>query len=356
MNKHVSSSENKAASTRRRFLGQLGHGAVAGGAAGGLLQDARLVTAADTPGEGRVKHRRLGTTDLMVSEVGFGGHSWSYKRTPDGSGGYRQLTLDEAVEMISAALDMGVNFFDSCTPLRECTLPGEALKKLKKRDQAVICVRPSHKMKGVENDKKEVYKWTEERLKAWQIDHIDLLLLSNVASVTDKSGYWDMSYSIEALDKLKKQGKIRYTGFGSHFTPKWFFVAFQKFGDYFDCCSMPYNVRHRVAEKVMPAAKKVGLGVITIKPFARGSILNKSILDENGNTDAARDMVAFVLKNKSLDVCLCGVHSMAHMKTDFSASWAKGISQSGYRRLEQIAATPVPHGEHSWLEEGWRCA
>ncbi len=353
MNEHVSSRETKAASTRRRFLGQLGQGAVAGGAAG-ILHGADCSTAAGASSDGRVKRRRLGTTNLEVSEVGFGGHSWSYKRTPDGSGGYRKLTIDEAVEMIDAAMDMGVNFFDSCTPLDECTVPGEALKRLKRRDEAVISVRPSHKMKGVENDKKEVYKWTEERLKAWQIDHIDLLLLSNVAEVTPQSGYWDMSYSIEALDKLKQQGKIRYTGFGSHFTPKWFFVAFHKFGKYFDCCSMPYNVRHRVAEKVMPAARKVGLGVVTIKPFARGSLLKGRDL-EGADADVPRDMVAFVLKNKAVDVCLCGVHSMAQMKTDFSASWAQ-ISQSGYQRLEQIAATPVPHGEHCWLEEGWRYA
>ena len=185
---------------------QLGRGSLSGGVVATLLKDTRSV-AADTPGEGKVKRRRLGTTDLEVSEVGFGGHSWSYKRTPDGSGGYREVTANEALEMISAGLDMGVNFFDSCTPVRECTLPGEALKKLKRRDEAIICVRPSHKMKGVENDKQEVYKWTEERLKAWQIDHIDLLLLSNTEGVTPQSGYWDMSYSIEALDKLKGEGR-----------------------------------------------------------------------------------------------------------------------------------------------------
>ena len=65
-----------------------------------------------------------------------------------------------------------------------------------------------------------------------------------------------MSYSMEALDKLKEQGKIRYTGFGCHFTPELFLEAFDKFGDYFDICSMPYNVRHRAAEKLLPAAKE----------------------------------------------------------------------------------------------------
>ena len=343
-------------SSRRDFLGKLGSGTLASSAAAGFLPDAARAAQTDDakPPAGKVKRRRLGTTDLYVSEIGFGGHSWSYKRVPDAKGGHRKPTVDEATEMIRAGLDMGVNFFDSCTPTDECSVPGEALKRLKRRDEAVINVRVSHKMKGVENDKKEIYKWTDERLKLWQTDYIDLLVLSNVARVTDKSGYWDMTYSIEALDKLKKQGKIRYTCFGSHFTPHWYYVAFDKFGDYFDACSMPYNVRHRVAEEVMPRAKQAGLGVITIKPFARGSLLKKRDL-EGADKDLPRDMIAFVLANDSVDVCICGLHTLAQVRENFSASW-KGLSPGGRERLEKLAAAGIPGGEHSWLEEGWRYA
>ena len=52
-------------------------------------------------------------------------------------------------------------------------------------------------------------------------------------------------------------------------------MAIDKFGDYFDIASIPYNVRHRAAETVLPAAKAKQMGTITIKPFARGSLLNK---------------------------------------------------------------------------------
>jgi aryl-alcohol dehydrogenase-like predicted oxidoreductase len=257
--------------------------------------------------------------------------------------------------MIAAGLDMGVNFFDSCTPMSESSVPGEALKRLGRRDEAIINIRVSHKMKGVENDKKEVFKWTEERLKAWQTDHIDICVLSNEVDVTPESGYWDMSYSIEALDKLKQQGKIRYTAFGSHFTPQWFMVAFQKFARHFDACSMPYNIRHRVAESVIPAAKQAGLGVITIKPFARGVLLKGRDI-EDADADLPRDMIAFVLENENVDVCLCGLHTLEQMKRNFSASWC-GLTPEGKKRLEHLAATtPVPQGEHAWLEEGWRYA
>lgn len=349
---HDSSNKAGAGPTRRRFLKRLGQGAVAGGVAGPLLGSATAQAAGSTPG--KVKYRRLGKTGLKVSEVGFGGHSWAYKRVPDGQGGYRKVTVDEAVEMIRAGMDMGVNFFDSCTPLEESGTPGEALWRLKKRDQVIVSIRVSHKMKGRQSDKQEIYDWTHQRLKLWRTDYVDLCLLCNTENDTPLSGYWDMSYSMEALDKLKQQGKIRFTGFGCHFEPKYFYEAFRKFGRYFDICSLPYNVRHRVAEEVMPAAKKLDMGVITIKPFARGSLLKKREL-AGADAGLPRDMIAFVLENKHVDICTCGLHTLAQVKENFSASWTE-LSPAGRRRLKLAAATPLPAGEYAWLEEGWRYA
>jgi aryl-alcohol dehydrogenase-like predicted oxidoreductase len=352
MAEHACEHDRSGGSTRRRFLEGIGQGALAIGVGGPVMALARGAHAAEVP-PGRVNHRELGRTGLKASEIGFGGHSWSTPRVRDGKRGFRKVSIEEAVAMIREGLEMGVNFFDSCSPLEESSTPGEALKRLKKRDQAIICVRPSHRMKGVPGDKQEVYAWTEERLKLWQTDHIDLLLLSNESHVTPKSGYWDMSYSIEACDKLKKEGKIRFTGFGSHFTPEWFLEAFRKFGKDFDVCSMPYNARHRVAEQVIPEAKKAGLGVVTIKPLARGSLVASR--DQQGkDPHLARDLIAFVLENRDVSVCLCGVHTLAQMRESFSASWTR-LSPGVRERLERRAAQ-IPCGEYPWLDGSWRYA
>ncbi|NQT88149.1 aldo/keto reductase [bacterium] len=336
--------------TRRGFLGRVGQTAAAATAGGLLAHPAR---AADEPAEarqeGRVRTRVLGKTGLRVSEIGFGGHSWAYSRVPDGKGGLRKVNIDEAVEIIRAGMQMGVNFVDSCTPLVESSTPGEALKRLKARDRFIISIRVSHKMKGVKADQEEIYKWTEERLRLWHTDYVDLCLLCNTENDTPESGYWDMSYAIDALEKLKKQGKIRFTGFGCHFTPELFLKAFDKFGDYFDICSLPYNVRHRAAEGILPAAKKKNLGVITIKPFARGSLLKKRDLA----VGAARDMVAFVLENEHVDICTCGLHTLEQMRENFSASWTP-LTPAARERLGVAAATPCPGYE--WLERDWRYA
>jgi len=350
MAEHGSRDDLTAGSTRRRFLKQLGHGAVAGGVAATLLGTSDSARAADG-GQGKVGYRTLGKTGLRVSEVGFGGHSWAYARVPDGRGGFRKVTVDEAVEMIRVGMDMGVNFLDSCTPLEESSTPGAALKRLGARDRMIVSIRVSHKMKGNENDRREIYKWTEERLRLWQTDYVDLCLLCNTENDTPQSGYWDMSYSMEALDKLKQQGKIRFTGFGCHFTPELFLEAFDKFGDYFDIVSLPYNVRHRAAETIFPAAKKRNLGVITIKPFARGSLLKKRNL-EGADAGLPRDMMAFVLESEMVDICTCGVHTVEQVRENFSASWTK-LTPDARERLGIAARTPCTERSHAWLEEGW---
>jgi predicted aldo/keto reductase-like oxidoreductase len=346
---HNSHHHANTGSTRRRFLKRLGQSAVAGGVAASLWNDTAFGRV-EEPAEGKVGYRVLGKTGLEVSEIGFGGHSWAYKQVPDGHGGKRLTSVDEAVEMIRIGMDMGVNFLDSCTPMVESTTPGEALKRLKARDKFIVSIRVSHKMKGVPNDRQEIYKWTEDRLKAWQTDYVDLCLLCNTENDTPQSGYWDMSYSIEALDKLKEQGKIRYTGFGCHFTPELFYEAIDKFGDYFDICSIPYNVRHRAAEDVFLAAKNKNMGTITIKPFARGSLLKKRDL-AGSDAGLPRDMISFVLENNLVDICTCGVHTAAHVQENFSASWTK-LTPAARERLGIAAMTPCPR--YAWLEKDWR--
>jgi aryl-alcohol dehydrogenase-like predicted oxidoreductase len=370
-------------STRRQFLGNIGGAALAGGIAAASLgpskTDAALPASKASPG--KVGFRVLGKTGLRVSEVGFGGHSWSYARVPDSKGGLRTPSLDEAELMIGVGMEMGVNFFDCCTPMEEHTVPGEVLRRLKARDRAIISARLCHKQKGIENDKKEVFKFVEERLAALKTDRIDVLMVTNTENDTRQSGYWDMSYAIEALDKVKQQGKIRFTGFGCHFTPELFLTAFEKYGREFDVVSLPYNVRHRAAETIMPAAEKLGMGIVTIKPFGRGELLTNgppaaraktgtgpgptplgsrttsggevplSVLSGPGLT---RDMMAFVLQNQLVDVCICGVHTEAHVRENFSGSWSK-LTPESRQRLQSLAATASPVAG-DWLERGWRYA
>lgn len=324
--------------SRRGFLGKAGMALLAGG-----LGSAVALEPADLK-LGQVRKRKLGKTGLMLSEVGWGGHSWEYPRVPDGEG-FRKVSEDEAVEMISVALDMGVNFFDADTAVREHELPGKVLKRLGRADEALVCFRLCHKMKGVEQDKQEIYDFLDERLQLWPKDYVDIMMVSMTTE-----DYWDMSYAIEALDKVKKEGKARFAGFGSHFTPENYLEAIEKYGEAFDMCSMPYNVRHRAAEEILPAADKAGLGIVTIKPFARGSLLkDKDLTGEDKGLP--REMVRFVLDNELVDCCIIGCHTLSHMIENFGASWTKSSPQAS-AALRRVAVHTVCDDE-GWLERGW---
>lgn len=355
MNDPNCSSSTGAQPTRRNFLTRLGRGA-AGGLAISLASTTGISEAGEAgrapPLAGTVRKRALGKTGLQVSEIGFGGHSWSYARVSDGRGGKRTPTLDEAVRMISLGLEMGVNFFDSCTPEEEHTVPGEVIKRLDKRRDVIVSARLCHKMKGVPADAEIIDRWVDQRLKLWQTDYFDILMVTNTENDTPQSGYWEMSHSIRAIEKLKKQGKIRFAGFGCHFRPEQYLDAFERYGRAFDICSVPYNIRHRAAESVIPAAKKAGLGMVTIKPFARGALLEGPSVSPS-EVGLARDMMAFVLENRQIDCCICGVHTESHVRENFSASWTR-LTPIGRKRLEQLAST-THCTEHVWLEKGWLC-
>ena len=331
-------------SARREFLTHVGQGAVAGAVA------ALVGTSIGAEPAGQVRYRTLGRTGLKVSEVGFGGHSWNYQRVPDGQGGLRQPTLAEAERMIGLALDCGLNLFDSCTPKEEHSVPGEVIKRLKARQRILVTARLCHKMKGVPADVETVHRWVDERLALWQTDYFDILMLTNSEGDTPESGYWDMSYSLEAIGRLKKQGKIRYAGFGCHFTPDGFRKAFANFGREFEICSMPYNIRHRAAEDLLPEAKRLGMGVITIKALARGELLKDADL-AGRDAGIARDMIAFVLENPSVDCCIFGMHTEEHVRENLSACWTP-VTEAARRRLDELGRMP-PRTLYGWLEPDW---
>lgn len=127
-----------------------------------------------------MKYRRLGKTDLMVSEIGFGG--W-------GIGGKDWGKTDNMVSMdaLDAAYAAGINFYDTAPSygLSE-TLMATAFRNC--RDKVIICT------KTVDCDITESLR---------HFDYIDVLLLHGVPLTLDLA---------MKLEKLIIKGDIRYAG------------------------------------------------------------------------------------------------------------------------------------------------
>jgi aryl-alcohol dehydrogenase-like predicted oxidoreductase len=162
-----------------------------------------------------VKYRKLGKTDLTISEVGFG--VWSVGSTWWG-------VTDDAlgVKLLQRAYDLGINFFDNADSYGDGKaerLQAQALKHVRDRvivatkfgydfyTQAQDAERPGHKERPQDFSPAFVRKALDRSLERLETDYVDLYQLHNPRLSAIQS---DELFA--TLEDLKTEGKIRYYG------------------------------------------------------------------------------------------------------------------------------------------------
>jgi len=169
--------------------------------------------------------RTLGKSNLEVSAIGMGcwaiGGPWTWDQ-PGGTpypAGWGNTDDDESIRAVHAALDLGVNFFDTAANYgaghSEIVL-GRALKG--KRDQAVIATKFGH---IVNEEKKVVYGDPDQIMKNVRTDVENSLrrLQTDVIDVYQlHAGDYDPKLALELqviLEELVSAGKIRWYGWST---------------------------------------------------------------------------------------------------------------------------------------------
>jgi aryl-alcohol dehydrogenase-like predicted oxidoreductase len=178
--------------------------------------------------------RPFGRTDLRVSELGLGCAR---------IGGIFQSSSGGFVDLLSAAFDAGINFFDTadmyCQGESEALL-GRAFRR--RRDQVILAskagwvlpaqrkwvarikpfARPVIQLLGLkrkhvpgavagqlDQDFSPAYlrRQVEGSLRRLRTDHLDLFQLHSVPAEVVRRGEW-----LEAVEAMKREGKFRYYG------------------------------------------------------------------------------------------------------------------------------------------------
>jgi len=223
----------------------------------------------------KMQYANLGKSGLKVSRICLGMMSYG---TPQ----WREWVLDynASVPFIKAALDAGINFFDTAQMYSDGeseVVLGKALIELGvKRSDVVIAtkihpagsVTPGYKNVQVGLSRKAIFHHVEQSLKRLQMDYIDLYQLHR----------WDNSTPIEetmrALHDLVVAGKIRYIGMSSCYA--WQFAKAQHVAEKlgltkFISMQNHYNAVYREEEREMnPLCLDQGVGLIPWSPLARG--------------------------------------------------------------------------------------
>jgi aryl-alcohol dehydrogenase-like predicted oxidoreductase len=157
-----------------------------------------------------MRHRPLGHSDLVVSEVGFG--TWTLVTDWWGR-------TDDPHEMIRAALDAGINFFDTA-PVYGADGAGETILRdyLSRRDEIVLATKVGYDIAAERKhpgQSERPHDWRPESVRE-QVDaslarlgtdHIDLLQLHNprIEPIVDDA-LWETLVALRAAGKVRELG------------------------------------------------------------------------------------------------------------------------------------------------------
>jgi aryl-alcohol dehydrogenase-like predicted oxidoreductase len=155
-------------------------------------------------------YRKLGNSDLEVSEVGFG--LWTLATNWWGE-------VENKTEMLQAAVDSGINFFDTAPVYGENGLGESLLAPLlaSNREDMIITTKCGYDITAPRRAKQyeRPYDWSaagvtqqlEDSLKRLGTDYVDLYQLHNAKiDAVNNDELW------ETLDGFVQSGKVRYLG------------------------------------------------------------------------------------------------------------------------------------------------
>jgi aryl-alcohol dehydrogenase-like predicted oxidoreductase len=208
---------------------------------------------------------------LLVSVVGLGCNNFGSR-----------VDIAGTRAVVEAALDLGVTLFDTADTYGNRggseTLLGHVLRG--RREDVVLATKFGNDMGGVYGpdydaraSRRYVRKAVEGSLRRLQTDYIDLYQMHNTDAFTP------IDETLEALDELVHEGKIRYVG--SCNLDAWQvadaeWTARASGTTRFISTQNHYNLLERSVEaEHVPAAQKYGIGIIPYYPLANGILTGK---------------------------------------------------------------------------------
>jgi predicted aldo/keto reductase-like oxidoreductase len=203
-----------------------------------------------------IERRPFGRHDDVVSIIGIGGYHLG-----------QTATVAEAVRIVHEAVDAGVNFLDNAWEYHD----GESERRMGKaiarcRDRVFVMTKVcTHGRDG-----KVAMKQLEQSLARLKTDYLDLWQIHEVVFDDEPARHFARGGVVEALDKAREQGKVRFVGFTGHKDPRLHLEMLAH--DYrWDACQLPLNCFdasfRSFEQRVLPELVRRGIAVIGMKSF-----------------------------------------------------------------------------------------
>ncbi|SER97240.1 aldo/keto reductase [Salisediminibacterium halotolerans] len=211
-----------------------------------------------------MNYRKLGSTDLTISELSFG--TWAI------GGAWGSTNDTEALKGLETAIDKGVNFFDTADVYGDGHAEKLIGRKAKERQEEVyIASKFGRGLDFTDPDtykEKQVRSFLDRTLKNIGRDTLDLYQIHCPPMKIIQDGE-----IFSVLDKLQKEGKIRYSGVSVESTEEG--LEALKYPNV-KALQVIFNLfRQKPVDELFPKAIDQGVGILARVPLASGLLTGK---------------------------------------------------------------------------------
>jgi aryl-alcohol dehydrogenase-like predicted oxidoreductase len=303
-----------------------------------------------------MEYATLGRTGLKVSVAGLG------------CGGFSRLGLgagkDEAhaIGIIRAALDLGVNLFDTAASYGTEPVLGRALKGVR-REEVVICTKAPFGVSNPNALPERAVASLDRSLKELGTDYIDVYQLHGIAPAA-----YDHAVEViaPALLREKEKGKFRHLGITETAPgdPQHDMVRRACADGVWEVAMIAFHMLHQNArERAFPLTRQYGVGTLlmfavrnifsqpgrlqqTLRELAADGLVPQSLADDpdplgflvhdGGATSVIDAAYRFVRHEPGVDVVLFGTGEMAHLRNNIASLLKPPLPQADRTRLAEL--------------------
>jgi aryl-alcohol dehydrogenase-like predicted oxidoreductase len=331
-----------------------------------------------------MEYRLLGRSGLKVSTITMGTMTFGRSK----SGPVASVDLKEARRQVDQCLAAGVNLFDTANIYargQSEEILGEALGK--RRGDVLVATKARFTMGPGPNDKgssrAHLVAACEASLKRLGTEWIDLYQIHEWDALTP------LEETMEALDRLVQQGKVRYIGCSNY--SGWHIMKAQAIAGAasrvpFVSQQIHYTLQAREAEyELVPISLDQGLGILVWSPIAGGLLSGKyrrgkkgpegsrhfgrkwreppvydedklfdivDVLIEIGNEhdcSAARVALAWLLEQPAVTSVIIGGRTREQFADNLAAAELK-LTTDELARLDAVSRPPLayPYWHQAW--------
>ncbi len=279
--------------------------------------------------------RKLGKTDLEIPVVGFGASSLGQE--------FRSVTLNEAMESVRVALDLGMNFIDTSPfygrGMSEVLL-GVALRDVPRESYSLCTKLGRYDLQHFDFSAKRVQESIDVSLHRLGVNHLDIILAHDIEFVEMQQ---IVDETIPAMLKAKEQGKVKYIGFSGYPMKIFPFILDQIEVDVILSYNQ-YTLQNTKLGDLVPYFKEKGVGIMNAGPFA-ARLLTNSILPEwhkePAEVKATCKKVAEYCQSKGVDIAKLALQYSIFSNEDITTTIAGSANPNNIRNWAQWASEPI---------------